>query len=124
MFKILPNTKLLIAFGILATTSATFSLMFAHNAQELALSMATVGPLGYSLLNLTAILSLWEWVGPQRRGLATGLVSMVRVIAVSVVLVFEMTLLNNKGVVVSKEGLFSRQIFERFKLFIWICGGT
>ena len=49
---------------------------------------------------------------------------MVRVIAVSVVLVFEMTLLNNKGVVVSKEGLFPRQIFERFKLFIWICGGT
>ena len=87
--------------------------------------MSIVGPLACSILFYTSLMSLWEWVGPSRRGLATGLITMSRSIAISVMIVFEMTLLNNQGIITSKDGgLYPEEMVKSLQLYIYIFGGT
>ena len=121
MFKSL-NSRFLIAFGTLATASVTFSLLFAKTTFSFAVTMVSVAPLGYSLLNYTALMSLWEWVGPNRRGLVTGLVSMSRVVSISLMIVIEMTLLNNKGLITDEHSLFPKSMVKKLKMFIYLSG--
>jgi len=123
MFKSL-NSRFLIAFGTLATASVTFSLLFAKTTFSFAVTMVSVAPLGYSLLNFTALMSLWEWVGPTRRGLVTGLISMARIVSISVMIVIEMTVLNNKGIIIDKKSLYPEAMVHRLNMFIYVAGST
>ena len=119
------NSKILIIFGTLSILTTTLAVLWAKTTFSLAITMSIVGPLACSILFYTSLMSLWEWVGPSRRGLATGLITMSRSIAISVMIVFEMTLLNNQGIITSKDGgLYPEEMVKSLQLYIYIFGGT
>jgi hypothetical protein len=74
-----------------------------------------------SILYYSAMMSLWEWVSPRNRGLATGLINTARVVSILLMLIFELGLLNRDGII-TNNNVYPRAIIDNFKTFLAIFG--
>ena len=83
--------------------------------------MSTCAPMAYSILYYTALMSLWEWVSPRKRGLVNGIITMTRVFSILLMLIFELGLLNSDGLLTNKN-VYPRAIIDNFTVFLTIFG--
>jgi len=118
MFKRL-NGKLMVTLGYALLLLCMATMLFAKTSTTYILAMCGLVPMATSILQFTAFMSLWEWVSPNKRGLVTGAVNMFGVLAMALVLIFELTIINRNGLV-ADDTLYPKTIVEQFKKFILI----
>jgi len=92
----MPIKAILCVSSVLLLTGS-ISFIVSTNVWTFIVMQSAFTAVGTSLFQMTSFLLAWEWFSPKKRGLLTGLVVSFQSFAVSMVMAFQLFLIEYKG---------------------------